>query len=239
MSIEENLEEKSFTSEAIDFFKDLVIIVVVVKLITFFLVSVFIINGQSMYGSYYDKEYILVDRFSALELKDYKQQKVTRGDVIVFKPWVDERKEFFIKRVVWMPWDSIKIEKWYVFLKKVWETKFKKLDEKYLNKENNGNTKVDQSKKVNIYTVPKWKYFVMWDNRNHSSDSRSCFTYSCSSTSRDSYISKENVIGKVLVDFGYFNIRNFSFTHPNIRWEDWNLISTKPKWLNSMWNYSY
>jgi len=86
LSIEENLEEKSFTSEAIDFFKDLVIIVVVVKLITFFLVSVFIINGQSMYGSYYDKEYILVDRFSALELKDYKQQKVTRGDVIVFKP---------------------------------------------------------------------------------------------------------------------------------------------------------
>ena len=158
---------------------------------------------------------------------------------MVFKPWVDSRKEFFIKRVIWMPWDSVKIEKGNVFLKKVWETKFKKLDEKYLNKENNGNTKVDQSKKVNIYTVPKWKYFVMWDNRNHSSDSRSCFTYSCSSASRDSYISKKNVIGKVLVDLGYFNIRNFSFTHPNIRLEDWTLISTKPKWLNSAATFNY
>lgn len=239
METNEKLEEKSFTSEVIDFFKDLVIIVVVVKIITIFLVSVFIINGQSMYASYYDKEFILVDRFSALEVSDYKEQNVSRWDVIVFKPEVDRVKEYFIKRVVWMPWDIIKIEKWHVFLKKPWEKEFMKLDEKYLNKQNNGNTKVDQNKKTNIYTVPEWKYFVMWDNRNHSSDSRSCFTYSCSSTNRDNYIGKEFVVWKVLVDFWYFNIKNFSFTHPTIRDEDWNLISTKPKWINSADSYNY
>jgi len=64
----DNEVEKSFNSEVIDFFKDLIIIVVVVKIVTIFLVSVFIINGQSMYGSYYDKEFILVDRFSTLEI---------------------------------------------------------------------------------------------------------------------------------------------------------------------------
>jgi signal peptidase I len=68
MSKENLEEEKSFTSEAIDFFKDLVIIVIVVKIITVFLVSIFIINGQSMYSSYYDKEFILVDRFSTLKI---------------------------------------------------------------------------------------------------------------------------------------------------------------------------
>jgi len=57
-------KENNLTKEIIDFFKDLVIIVVVVKVITIFLVSIFIINGQSMYASYYDKEFILVDRFS-------------------------------------------------------------------------------------------------------------------------------------------------------------------------------
>ena len=87
---------------------------------------------------------------------------------------------------------------------------FIKLNEKYLNEENNGHTKVNQSTKTKIYKVPKWKYFVMWDNRNHSSDSRSCFTYSCSSTNRDNYISKEKVTGKVLIDFWYFNIKNFT-----------------------------
>jgi len=65
----ENIEEENnITKEVIDFFKDLIIIVVVVKIITIFFVSIFIINGQSMYSSYYDKEFILVDRFSTLEI---------------------------------------------------------------------------------------------------------------------------------------------------------------------------
>ena len=229
-------QEKSFSSEVIDFFKDLIIIVVVVKIVTIFLVSVFIINGQSMYGSYYDKEFILVDRFSTLEIGEYKSQNVSRWDVIVFKPEVDEVKEFFIKRVIWMPWDTIKIEDWEVFLKKVWEKEFSKLDEEYLNEENAWNTKAQ--KKSNTYTVPEWKYFVMGDNRNHSSDSRSCFSYSCSATSRDNFIAKKFVVWKVLVDFGYFNFRKFSFTHPDIT-EDWKPISTVPKWMNSVDSYNY
>lgn len=232
-----NDEEKSFSSEVIDFFKDLIIIVIVVKIVTIFLVSVFIINGQSMYGSYYDKEFILVDRFSTLEIWDYKKQNVKRWDVVVFKPHVDEIKEFFIKRVIWMPGDTIKIEDGNVFLKKSWEEKgFIQLDEKYLNTKNKGNTQAKE--KTNIYTVPEGKYFVMGDNRNHSSDSRSCFSYSCSATSRDNFIAKKYVVGKVLVDFGYFNFRKFSFTHPDIT-EDWKPISTVPKWMDSADSYNY
>ena len=74
----EDEEVKSFSSEVIDFFKDLIIIVIVVKIVTIFLVSVFIISGESMYSSYYDKEIILVDRFSTLQIGEYKSQKVIR-----------------------------------------------------------------------------------------------------------------------------------------------------------------
>ncbi len=229
-------EEKSFSNEIIDFFKDLVIIVIVVKIITLFLVSVFIINGQSMYASYYDKEFILVDRFSTLQVGEYKTQKVIRWDVVVFKPWVDKYKEFFIKRVVGLPWDSIKIEEWKVFLKQKWEAEFKELNEGYLNLENKGNTTINGDKKTNIYLVPEWKYFVMWDNRNHSSDSRTCFNYSCKATSRDNFIGKDYVIWKVLVDFGYFNFKKFSFTHPDSALRG---LSTKPRWMNSPDSYSY
>jgi len=55
---------KSFTSEAIDFLKDLVIIIAIVLVVRTFFVMPFQINGQSMYDSYYNGEFIIVDRFS-------------------------------------------------------------------------------------------------------------------------------------------------------------------------------
>jgi signal peptidase I len=55
---------ENFTGEVLDFLKDLTIIVVIVLVIRTFFVMPFQINGQSMYESYYDKEFIIVDRFS-------------------------------------------------------------------------------------------------------------------------------------------------------------------------------
>jgi signal peptidase I len=47
----------------------------------------FKINGQSMYETYYDREFIIVDRFSYRDLPLLGQtQEVERGDVIVFAP---------------------------------------------------------------------------------------------------------------------------------------------------------
>lgn len=235
--MDESEESGSFASEVMDFFKDLVVIVVVVKVVTVFLVSVFIINGQSMYASYYNKEFILVDRFSTLEIWDIKKQKVTRGDVVVFRPHVDKVKEFFIKRVVWMPGDIVKIEWWYVYLKKWGTWDFIKLEESYLNKDNKWKTRGEE--KTNTYIVPAEKYFLMWDNRNKSSDSRTCFSYKCSGTTRDHFIEKENVVGKVLLDLGYFNIKKLSFTHPNITTEEGMPIDTAPKWTSSPDSYTY
>jgi signal peptidase I len=62
------MSNKTFTSEAIDFVKDLIIISLVVLLIRTFLVMPFQISGQSMYSAYYDREFIIVDRFSYLNI---------------------------------------------------------------------------------------------------------------------------------------------------------------------------
>jgi signal peptidase I len=51
--------------EVLDFLKDLISIFVIVFLIRYFLAMPFQINGQSMYSSYYDKEFIIVDRLSS------------------------------------------------------------------------------------------------------------------------------------------------------------------------------
>jgi len=234
---EKNFEENNFKKEIIDFLKDLVIIVAIVLFTTHAFVSIFIINGQSMYDSYYDKEIILVDRYSLNTFGWIKKQNIRRWDVVVLEPEVDKDKKYYIKRVVWMPWEELKIEKGNVFIKKKWEKKFIKLDEKYLNKENYGHTLVYW--KISItYKIPKWKYFVMWDNRNHSTDSRACFSYNCNITDRDNFISSDKIIGKVLVDLWYFNYRNLTFTHPKIK-KDWKYIDTTPKWTTSADSYNY
>lgn len=181
------MSEKTFASEALDFIKDLLIIWAVVLIIRNFLVMPFQIRGESMYSSYYDKEFIIVDRFSYLNIP-YKDSAPKRWDVVVFKPRVDKNKEYFIKRVIWLPWDKIKIEWWKVYLFDETENKYLELDEWYLDDNSLGKTKVNGRTDAKEYIVPDWDYFVMWDNREHSTDSRSCFSV-CGK--RSNYVEKK------------------------------------------------
>jgi signal peptidase I len=184
-----------------------------------------------MYGSYYDKEFIIVDRFSYLDIPWIKEWKVKRGDVIVFKPWVSEERKYYIKRVIGLPWDNIKITDWKVYLKKAWTKEYIELDEPYLNEENKDHTYVRGW--ITEFEVPEWKYFVMWDNRNHSDDSRTCFNRSCTYSARDSYIEKKDIVWKLFLDLGYFNFKNFSFIQLELG------IDTKPRWLSSQSTFDY
>ena len=234
------MEKKDVKGEIFDFIKDLIIIWIVVLLIRTFIAEPFQISGQSMASSYYDREFIIVDRFSYLDIPWIKEWNIKRWDVIVFKPWVSEDKEYFIKRIIGLSWDTIKIKDWKVYLRKAWEKDFKELDEKYLNSENNWNTKIGNLKTESVFKVPEWKFFVMWDNRNHSSDSRTCFSFSCETSPRDSFITKDEIVWKVFLDLGYFNFKNFSFTNPwrasysEIKW-----IDTTPRWFDSPSNFDY
>lgn len=108
---------KSFQSEALDFLKDLVIIVAIVLIIRTFFVMPFQINGASMDESYYDKEFIIVDRFSNRNIPLIgKTREIQRGDVVVFAPGVSDERKYFIKRVIGLPGESLKIEDGKVFI---------------------------------------------------------------------------------------------------------------------------
>jgi len=224
--MKENIE-KSFKQEIIDFIKDLVVVFFIVLVIRTYLILPFQISWQSMYDSYYDREFIIVDRFSYLVLWEPK-----RGDVIVFKPHVSDDKEYFIKRIIGLPWDTIKISGWKVYLKEKSSEEFIELKEGYLSKANKNATYIRGDDSEYIFEVPENSYFVMWDNRNASTDSRTCFS-SCLLWGKTNYINSWDIVWRVLIDLWYFNFRNFSFTHPTL----W--ISTFPRFFTSPSTYEY
>lgn len=231
--INEDLKLKDkIKKEGIEFFRDLVIVIIVVFFIRTFIAEPFQISWQSMSTSYYDKEFIIVDRFSYLDIPVVKNWNITRWDVVVFKPNVSKEKQYYIKRVIWLPGETLKIENWQVYIKKVWSKEFIELDEKYLSDANKWLTYVRWDSKAHEYTVPDNSYFVMWDNRNASTDSRECF-FSCVIDWHSNFIEKKDITGKVFLDLGYFNFKTFSFSHPDL----W--ISTLPRLLNSPRQYNY
>lgn len=217
---------KSLRNEIFDFLKDLIIIIVIVLIVRTFLILPFQISGQSMYDSYYDREFIIVDRLSYLT---YSQPK--RGDVIVFNTHIDG-KEYFIKRVIGLPGETLKIQSGSVFVKAVGSEEFVELDETYLSDTNYKSTYVRGDDGENLYEVPEWGYFVLWDNRNASTDSRACFS-SCEFSDKSNYIQKKDITGRVMLDLGYFNFKTFSFTNPNL----W--IDTRPRWFSSPSSFEY
>lgn len=226
MSSEENKIEKDWVlREILDFFKDLAVVIILVIVIRTFLAMPFQINWQSMYSSYYDREFIVVDRLT------YNFSNPSRGDVVVFKPRVSDEKKYFLKRVIWVPGDTLKIEWGNVYIKKSWSDEFVLLDESwYLNDENNGHTYVWLNKVSKIYTLWEDDYFVMWDNRNHSTDSRECFS-NC--VWRTEFVPKADIVWKVFVDLWYFNLKKFTFIQPQL----W--INTTPRFFSSPSTHKY
>lgn len=228
--VEENLtqieEKRDLKKEFIDLIKDIIIIWAIVLVIRTFFVLPFQINGQSMYQSYYDWEFIIVDRFSYNFLEDPQ-----RWDVVVFKPHVSEDKEYFLKRIIWLPWEKLKIENWKVYISSNWND-FIELLEPYLSESNKDATFVSGDRGAKIYEIPDDSYFVMWDNRNHSTDSRTCFS-SCAIPWTTSFAKTWDITWKILLDIGYFRLSQFDFIHPDLG------IDTHPKWFSSPSTHSY
>ncbi len=244
--IETDLREINSTfSEFIIFLRDFVLILIVVFFIRTFVITPFQINGASMEASYHDKEFILVDKFSYLDFaQDMSDpadspiwayvtsiwQKIpihigdpVRGDVVVIKPHVDKTREHYIKRVIGMPGDIIRFESGSVSLQVAGGTGFVTIHEPYLSASNSGHTYLPDYIEGNQFLIPADTYWVMWDNRQNSADSRQCFQNCFWVGTNAHFIKRSNVIGRILIDFGYFNI--FS--------EGWLLSSGKFGWTHA------
>lgn len=187
------------------------IIFVIFFLINLFILSPFRINWSSMDSTYYDQELVFIEKIS----------EVKRWDVVVFIN--QDKTTYYIKRVIWVSWDKIKIWEWKVFINWV------EVDEPYLNEENKWFTFVWFDSWYLEFEVKEWEYFVMWDNREVSSDSRQCF-WDCKKFSP--FVKKEDILWKMFFDIGYFNIKKFAFEN-----NDW--VESFPRFLDTYKSHEY
>jgi len=135
-----------------------IIALIIVVPIRAFVFQPFFVRGASMEPNFHDFDYLIVDEFS------YRFSQPERGQVIVFYNPDDDSKRF-IKRIIGLPGETIKIEQGQIMIKQ--DTDFFVLDEsKYLSEGviTHGNIEV---------SLEEDRYFVLGDNRGLSLDSRS------------------------------------------------------------------
>lgn len=145
-------------SIVMDFLETIVVALSIFVVVYLFLVQPHEVKGSSMEPNFHNNDYILTDKIS-LRLREPQ-----RGDVVIFKAPRNTEVDY-IKRVIGLPGDKIKISKGYVYLNGV------KLNEYYLADTTNlfpGSYIQDGIEII----VPEGEFFVMGDNRPHSSDSR-------------------------------------------------------------------
>lgn len=98
-----------------------------------------------------------------------------RGEIVFFK-FPDNEEETFVKRVIGLPGEKIEIRDGKVYINDAAEP----LYEPYLRE-------TPRSEDFGPVVVPEDSYFMMGDNRNHSSDSRAWNTF---------YVTKDQLLAK-------------------------------------------
>ncbi len=146
--------QKSFLRDTLE----IVFLALVLYVVIQYAVQTVHVLGSSMSLTLHDNDLLVASKIS------YKIHDPQRGDIIVFKPPNEDSRDF-IKRVIALPGDKIRITNSVVYING------QVLREPYLPERwtYNNNWPADGQDKL----VPADQYFVMGDNRNHSSDSRS------------------------------------------------------------------
>jgi signal peptidase I len=186
-------ESKPWKKELTEWFKAILIAVILVVVIRSFVFSPFIVDGSSMEPNFESGERLIVNKLI------YSIRSPKRGEVIVFH--VPEEGRDFIKRVIAGPGDKVKVDGDKVYVNG------ELIPEDYIREEIDAAAEAGgtyngtgdpiynfPNDRITEDTVPAGKYFVMGDNRSNSKDSRMI-----------GYIAKSEIVGRADVIFWPLN----------------------------------
>lgn len=159
----QDVPEKSALKSAGLFVWDLVKIVIIAMVIIvpfrMLVAEPFVVSGSSMLPNFHNRDYLIIDRLS------YRTHEPARGDVIVLR-FPKDPSQFFIKRVIGLPGETVKIQQGYVIIYNSEHPEGLRLNEPYLASQTET---VGSSEPLKLGSD---EYFVLGDNRTASSDSR-------------------------------------------------------------------
>ena len=112
------------------------------------------VDGSSMETTLSDGDNLIVDKIS------YRFRDPKRYEIIVF-PYQYKENTYYIKRIIGLPGETVQVKDGYVYING------EQLDEHYGNE-----LMMDPGIAAEPVTLGEDEYFVLGDNRNHSSDSR-------------------------------------------------------------------
>jgi signal peptidase I len=144
--------------------RDLIFALMFATLVVVFVVQPVKVEGTSMLPQLHDGERIFVNKliyYKAPELQRYGWPKLVRGDVIVFWPPQDPDKSY-VKRIIGLPGETVEVRQGRILVNG------EELNEPYLDPHLNSSRGNNPP-----VVVGSHYYFVMGDNRDNSSDSRS------------------------------------------------------------------
>lgn len=153
---------------------------ITIAFVRYFLFKPFYVKGASMEPNFYDKEYLIIDELT------YRFRIPQRGEVVVFK-YPDNPKEYFLKRIIGLPGERIKIAEGRITIYNKEHPEGIVLSEPYIS----GDYPTTGEK---ITVLNESEYFVMGDNRPNSFDSR-----------RFGAVEKDLVVGRVFLRGWPFN----------------------------------
>ncbi len=184
------LKLKYFLFDIFDMVSFLVFVWGIVLFIRFFIANPYTVVWASMAPTFEENDFIIVDKITP------RFGQLHRGDVIVFVP--PGKTIPYIKRIVWLPWETIKLKNDGV---EVCTTKddieqCNTLSEQYLS----WIIKTEARCGVDEFKIDGGGFFVLGDNRWFSTDSRCCFWLNCYEWSTYE-VPFDHIIGKVYLRF--------------------------------------
>ena len=184
-----------FWLDTFDLIVFLILVFWIILFIRLFIGTPYTVVGVSMMPTFESNDWIIVEKLTQ------RFWKFERWDVVVFVPqWKDIP---YIKRIIGLPWETVKFvdNQTYICNDNTPESDVKAENWKNCFKLNESYTYPDAE------TIPQWDkteydvtnwYFVMWDNRWHTSDSLSCFSRQCYQWA-NYLVSDQYMIGRVMV----------------------------------------
>lgn len=175
---------KNIVLDIFDMLSFFVFVLWIVLFVRFFVANPYTVVGASMAPTFYENDFIIVDKISN------RFDMLARWDVIVFVPnW---KTTPYIKRVIGLPWETVKIEDGSIYIcDYAWDSCYI-LSEKYLPSALQTATRCGKTE----FIIEEW-YFVLWDNRWFSTDSLCCFGLGCYDGANYEVLDKD-IIWKVL-----------------------------------------